>query len=81
LRIRPKLRSWLGGGKWRGTAFGAGMGVLVLPVSLGLVFFKAAVHAHGFLDFTDSQLLGLAELVPLWVLLGGLVGWATGKRD
>jgi hypothetical protein len=80
LSIRPKLRAWFGGGQWRGTTFGAGVGLLVFPVSLGLVFFKAAVHAHGFLDFSGSQLLGLLNLVPVWVAIGALAGWVVGKR-
>lgn len=78
---------WLGGwlrfrlDKFSQPAWGrvliAGLGgASVFPVALFLVIFKAGLHQHGFLDFTNSQLRRVLELTPFWGACGVLLGLA-----
>lgn len=56
-------------------AVGLLAGVFTLPVGMLLVVIKAGLHAHGFLDFSTTQLRAYAARTPLWAVLGALAGW------
>jgi hypothetical protein len=49
-------------------------GFLFFPISMLFILFKAGLHAHGFLDFSASQIVRLGWLTLVWILLGGGVG-------
>jgi hypothetical protein len=49
-------------------------GLAVTPLALILVVVKAGIHAHGFVDFTNEQLILIIKSTPLWVLLGVIGG-------
>ncbi len=59
----------------RAAAAGALAGLLSLPAGLLLVIIKAGLHAHGFLDFSTTQMGNFATRTPLWAVVGALVGW------
>jgi hypothetical protein len=80
LATRPRVRGWLVG-RWRFPLLGAGPGLLTAPVALGLVLFKAGIHAHGFLDFSVYQLTGIFARTPIWVILGCVVGIVIYQLD
>ena len=67
-------RGWLAQKKSRLVWLGALAGLSVFPVELAFILFKAGLHAHGFLDFSIYQISRLARLIPLWCLLGSLLG-------
>lgn len=50
----------------------AGAGACVATV--GLMFFKNALHAHVFVDFPAPLMLAMLERAPVWAAAGGLVG-------
>jgi hypothetical protein len=56
-------------------AIGAIAGLAVSPMALILALLKAGLHGHGFLDFTNNQLVLIAKTTPGWILLGLLVSW------
>jgi hypothetical protein len=58
----------------RAVLVGAVLGLAVTPFALILVVVKAGVHAHGFVDFTNEQLILILKSTPIWVLLGASVG-------
>ena len=83
LAARPRVRAWLASGGWVFALLGAAAGLLSAPVAVGLVIFKAGLHAHGFLDFTLFQLTQLLLRTPIWVAAGGVVGYGAyrfGKK-
>jgi hypothetical protein len=55
-------------------------GLLIFPVALTLTILKAGLHGHGFLDFSTSQLTGIARSTPIWVIIGLLVSAAFQSR-
>ena len=49
-------------------------GLGLFPVALLLVTFKAGLHQHGFLDFSNFQLRRVFALTPFWCAGGILLG-------
>lgn len=47
-------------------------GLLVIPFSFLLIFFKSALHAHGFMEFPISLLLKNAQNTP-WLIFFGIL--------
>jgi hypothetical protein len=54
------------------------VGLAVAPVALALMAVKVGLHAHGFSDFTLSQILAIFESAPWWALAGGIAGGLGG---
>ncbi len=77
LSTRLRMRAWLTSGGWAFVMLGAAAGLLSAPAAFGLVIFKAGLHAHGFVDFSFSQLTQLLIRTPIWVAAGGVVGWVV----
>ena len=48
-------------------------GSLVIPLSFLLIFFKSALHAHGFMEFPLSLLLKNAQNAPWFIFFGILI--------
>lgn len=63
---KPRLRAFAGTGLLSGLA--------VAPFAILLVLFKGGIHAHGFLDLTNDQIIRVLRSTPLWGLLGLLIG-------
>ncbi len=59
---------------------GAILGALFLPLALLLIFVKAGLHGHGFLDFSLTQITHLVPLTPVWMLFGGAAGAIFRKQ-
>jgi hypothetical protein len=55
---------------------GALSGLLIFPAALALALLKAGLHDHGFLDFSTSQLMGIARSTPIWMIIGILISAA-----
>jgi hypothetical protein len=55
---------------------GALCGLLIFPTALLLALLKAGLHDHGFLDFSTTQLIGIARSTPIWVIIGLLISAA-----
>lgn len=79
LSTRPKVRTWLGSGSWAFALLGALAGLLSAPVALSLVVFKAGIHSHGFLDFSNYQLSRLFSRTPIWAVIGAAAVWAVSR--
>jgi hypothetical protein len=77
--IHPRSRSI---DSRRALLVGAGAGVLIFPFAMALTGLKAGLHDHGFLDFTNSQLLDIAKATPLWAAIGALISalWLKAAR-
>ena len=52
-------------------------GLLVSPLAVFLLLFKNALHAHGFPDFSFSELITVIYLTPIFVLIGLIIGWLS----
>lgn len=68
--VVPLTRS----GVLRIAGFGALAGLLTTLATLFLLFFKSALHAHGFSDYTAFQYLAVLSNLPLLVALGFIMG-------
>jgi hypothetical protein len=59
-------------------------GLTVSPLAWLFALLKAGLHGHGFLDFTNNQLIFIAETTPGWMILGLLIAglyWWLNFRD
>jgi hypothetical protein len=79
LSTRPKVSAWLSSSGWGFVLLGAVAGLVSASVAVGLVVFKAGIHAHGFLDFSNYQLARLLSRTPIWVALGAALGWVVSR--
>lgn len=76
---RPRVRAWLASGGWAFALLGAAAGLFSAPAAVGLVIFKAGLHAHGFVDFSLTQLYQLLIRTPIWSVLGAAAGWLVSR--
>lgn len=53
---------------WAGVLAGLAVG----PLGVFLIILKGGLHAHGYLDFSLGQIMGILSLMPLWGF-GGLI--------
>jgi hypothetical protein len=60
---------------------GALAGLAVTPTALLFIVLKAGVHDHGFLDFTNRQVVLLVKITPAWVGLGLLAAGLYLRLD
>lgn len=71
------------GDVYRGVAVGGVSGAMFFPVALFLAVFKAGIHDHGFLDYSNFEigvLLSYApKMVVVGVILGGIVSFLMKK--
>lgn len=71
LSQRPLTLPWLlPGALLAGATVGLGSRVL----TVALMFFKNARHAHVFLDYPPEIMLATLQTVPPWTLAGALIG-------
>jgi hypothetical protein len=59
--------------RWLMMLWGGAAGLGVPLVAVGLMVFKAGIHAHGFLDFANAQILEVLQSAPWWIVLGIIV--------
>ena len=63
------------------TLAGAGLasGLAVAPFAILMTIFKGGIHAHGFLDLTNNQIIRVLRSTPVWGLLGLLISLVSAQ--
>lgn len=73
-RLQPvawRRTAWLGGiGGLAGAAWG--------PIALVLIAIKTSLHTHPVPDFTQADIAGVLNRIPVWMVIGALLGLGVG---
>lgn len=67
---------------WRRTAWLAGVGALTGtawgPMALLLIAIKTSLHTHPVPDFTESDVVAILNRIPIWTVIGAVLGLGIG---
>lgn len=77
-RILARLKP----GGWRRAAWLAGIGALTGtawgPMALLLIAIKTSLHTHPISDFTESDVMAILNRIPIWTVIGAMLGLGIG---
>lgn len=67
---------------WRRTVWLAGIGAVTGavwgPMALLLIAIKTSLHTHPVPDFTESDVVAILNRIPIWTVIGAILGPGIG---